>query len=178
MFPRKIIGRYVGTEQSGVKIEHLLFKPHHNIECVVSEDIYNQIIELCNQATFELFEFASTQDINNIKSEVSDVKVELNNISEQITPIKSDINDLKETIASITNNISDIKIELSNTNSEVSEILNSINIISNNVSAAINVLKDVEASQKEQMSLIEERLSVLEHILSQPTKWYNLAWRW
>lgn len=77
MFPKKIIGRYIGNDSNGVTIGKIHFLPNHSIECCVTEEMYNEINNLCSQGIFHLFEFASVNMIADVTDSIESVTEEV-----------------------------------------------------------------------------------------------------
>ena len=70
MFPKKIIGKYLGNEESGITIGKIKFLPGTYVECNVNEEVFIEILELSKQGVFYLFEFASVKAIDDKANEV------------------------------------------------------------------------------------------------------------
>lgn len=90
MFPKKIIGKYLGNDISGVMIGKINFVPNTYIECNVNEAMFNQILILCSQGLFYLFEFASVSKVIEITDDLA------KNINDSLNVIIDEIVDIEE----------------------------------------------------------------------------------
>ena len=116
MFPKKIIGKYFGPDTKGIQIGKVLFKPNTYIECFITEEMFLEIVELCKQDLFYLFEFASVEQVSK----------EISTLSEKISTVSEEINTASQKIVEVENEISDIYKDLTSLSEEVGSIANII----------------------------------------------------
>ena len=116
MFPKKIIGKYLGPDKKGVQIGKILFKPNTYVECFITEEMFLEILELCKQDLFCLFEFASVEQVSK----------EISTVSEKINTVSEEINTASQKIIQVENGISDMYKDLTSLSEEVGSIANII----------------------------------------------------
>lgn len=170
MFPKKLIVRYKGNEPNGITVGSITFKPNVNVECNVDEEMYLLISKFVAEGLFELFEFASINDIKKLDLEINLINDNLRIINEDIDNtntdvlgIKLDIDDMQESLVKVKDDITNLRQSISDTDSEILEVLNQISVMGNNISSVLNTLKDTEANFNEQIELIKNRLIELEN---------------
>lgn len=95
MFPKRIIGKYLGEDPNGVTIGKVKFPLNSYIECTVNEEMFTKILELCTQGVFYLFEFASVKQITDSVSVVTEAIEQVANtvtvISDHITVMNEEL---------------------------------------------------------------------------------------
>lgn len=130
MFPKKIIGKYLGPDKKGVQIGKVLFKPNIYVECFITEEMFLEILELCKQKLFCLFEFASVEqvskEISTVSEKINTVSKEISTLSEKISTVSEEINTASQKIVEVENEISDIYKDLTSLSEEVGSIANII----------------------------------------------------
>lgn len=105
MFPKKIIGRYIGNNPDGISIGHINLKPNKSIECAVTEKDYPKMIEYLQKGDIEIFEFVSLEELNDLDERLS---LKLKSVSDVVNKQVSDIN------TNITNLQSELELKFSN----------------------------------------------------------------
>lgn len=87
MFLKKIIGRYIGTDKDGIAVGNITFSPGCSVECNVDESTYNELLELCAQGIFDLFTYASVEEVNNVISSLDTVASVVETIADTVLDI-------------------------------------------------------------------------------------------
>lgn len=119
MFPKKIIGRYKGNEPDGITVGSITFKPGVSVECNVDEEMYLLISKFVAEGLFELFEFASIDDIKKLDLEINLINDNLRIINEDIDNIDADILGVKLDINDIQESLIKVNEDIDNTNTDV-----------------------------------------------------------
>lgn len=97
----------------------------------------NKLWQYINQKVEELI----TQ-INNIRSEINDIKGDINNVKQDITNINNNINDINQDITNINSNIEDIRQDITNIDSKIDQQISDLrSYVNSEIIKAKNELK-------------------------------------
>lgn len=193
MLPKKIIGRYKGSDPTGITIGHITFKPNVSVECSVDNAEYEKIMTLTSSDNFDLFEFVSTKEIGEVETKLSTAKDELESklnvvreeidvskvsfdklnqqvqtmsdyMNEEINASKLAFDKLNQEVQTISSDIKEINVGLDKTNNEVSEALLTIKTMIDELGSILNLVNDLESKHNEDINDIRDRLLKLEQI--------------
>lgn len=87
MLLKKIIGRYIGTDKGGITVGNITFSPGCSVECNVNESMYNELLELCAQGIFDLFTYASVEEVNDVINSLDTVASVVETIADTVLDI-------------------------------------------------------------------------------------------
>lgn len=87
MLSKKIIGRYIGTDKGGITVGNITFSPECSVECNVDESMYNELLELCAQGIFDLFTYASVEEVNDVINSLDTVTSVVETIADTVLDI-------------------------------------------------------------------------------------------